>query len=503
MVRSLKRQLIILSPYAKLASVVRILAESRQNHVVCSFLLLPSERARLVAADPAVRIETMREYATDTELAQLDESVHSALLRAGIDSGAEDLLRLDHTRLYIKGIKRERNRLVATKIWAADGRPDRLWICSGPNVDLGAWLEVFRGVEYAEMSPIAFPEPAHEPGLTAGAGGTRNGNLAVTSIAGLRRTRYFDGPKATVGLLELPALRIGLKRRLLRNVFAGSKFLRLLRRVRGQQRRLRQHLQLQPNSITSEAYGVTTWTMLLRLFANILLILDARRQGARALLTSMHSFSAMQAWAAKQVGMPVFVFQDGYLPVNYPGSLYWQYTRCQIFFWSQSCSKWGEAAGLHGYVISPKFSQTLNPTSHTPHRQLVTRILALMNHGGEWTSLISRCDIDLFASGIVEVARRMPLCEFWLRPHPTGRDNAHDGFNCVDRLKRLIRESGLTNVRISEQQLSTDLGWAEYVVTEYSLTLLEYVAANYGGVAIYNPTQRRNFPAVSEFVTSR
>jgi hypothetical protein len=260
-----------------------------------------------------------------------------------------------------------------------------------------------------------------------------------------------------------------------------------------QQRRLRKHLARHPDGQTRPAAGVTSWRTLLSLAGNYLLLVAARRQGARALMAGIHSFSPIQALAARRIGLPVYVLQDGYLPINYPAPLFWQYLGSTMIWWGEPARKWGEGIGLHGAVVAAQFSHTASTPVGLVRPTTVARVLAAINHGGEWTSLISRCDVDLFANGVMESARRMPACEFRIRPHPTGCYHAHDGVNYVERLQQLIRESGLPNVRVSDQSLSADLAWAEFTVTEYSLAVLEYVAANSGGVAVFNPTGRRNF----------
>jgi hypothetical protein len=491
-------QLFVLSPYADIAAVAALLKTAERNHLLCAHLLTPSEQRQLQAADDAVHIELMRDFVSDGELERLDEEVHTNLMNLAREAEAAELIQLAHTPLYVQGIKRARNRLVAEKFLGKYGRPDRLLVCSGPNVDVILWCEVCSGIEqvnlpwaeWTEHTPIRSctpPASARPPSC----------DIAVTSLNGLKRTRLIDKTILDGRCIEVGELRRALARQGVRPGWDFIRSLPALCRIRGQQQRLRRRLKWKDASHMSGAQSFLSWRAWASIAVNLLALHSARRRGVRCLVSSIHSFSSMQAWAARKAGVQVLVLQDGYLPINYPVSLYYQYRGATMVWWSEPARRWGARAGLAGFTVKPDFSSSSPQGDSLPAPSAIKHVIAPMNHGGEWTSLIWRCDLDRFVQGILEVARRLPGLEFRLRPHQTGNVEMHDGVNCLERLRSHVAESGVGNVTLSSCSLAEDLSWADFAVSEYSLTLLEYVESSAGGVAVFNPTKRRDF--YSEF----
>ena len=487
-------QLFVLSPYADIAAAAALMKSAGRNHLLCAHLLTPAERRRLQAADPTVFIELMRDYATDGELENLDKEVHADLMSLARVTDASELIEIAHTPLYVRAIKRARNRLVAEKFLEKYGRPERLLVCRGPNVDEVLWREVCGGIEQVDLPRVTQTE--HTPTRSRvkyARTTTAARDVAITSLNGLKRTRLIDEKLLAERCIEVRELRKMLVTQGVRPVWDFIRSIPALCRMRGQQQRLGRWLKDNDSVHISGAWNFLGWRAWASMAVNMVVLRAAGRNGVRFFVTSIHSFSPAQAWAARKEGMQVLVLQDDYLPINYPVTLYFQYRSMTMIWWSEFARHWGARGGLTGYTCKPDFLGTSRDSNKQSASGQIRQVLALLGHGGEWSSLIWRCDIDRFVQGVLEVARRLPALEFRLRPHPTCNLEMHDGTNCVERLRLLVAESGVGNVILSSCSLAEDFSWAHFAVSEYSLTLLEYVTAGDGCVGVFNPTKRRDF----------
>jgi hypothetical protein len=494
MVRRVIWQLFVLSPYPDIAAIAALMKAAGRNHVLCAHLLTPVEQRQLHAADPTARVELMRDYATDGELERLDEEVHADIMSLARMTDASELIQIAHTPLYVRAIKRARNRLVAEKFLEKYGRPERLLVCSGPNVDEVLWREVCGGIEQVDLPRVARTEhtPVHSR-VTSARTTADTCDIAITSLSGLKRTRLIDEKLLAERCIEVRELRKMLVKQGVRPVWDFIRLMPALWLIRGQQQRLGRWLRDNDSVHISGARNFLGWRALASMAVNMVFLRAAGRNGVRFFVTSIHSFSPAQAWAARKEGMQVLVLQDGYLPINYPVTLYFQYRSMTMIWWSELARHWGARGGLTGFTGKPIFSGPSSHSDNQPASAEIRQVLALLGHGGEWTSLIWRCDIDRFVQGVLEVARLLPAIEFRLRPHPTCNLEMHDGTNCVERLRCHVSESGVDNVTLSSGSLAEDFSWADFAVSEYSLTLLEFVASSGGGVGVFNPTKRRDF----------
>jgi len=186
----------------------------------------------------------------------------------------------------------------------------------------------------------------------------------------------------------------------------------------------------------------------------------------------------------------VLVFVDGYHPANYPPAYLDGYAEGDRFIpRAMYDARWFTD---HGRAISapPAFLEREFFASCLVTR--ASRVLVAMNHAGDWTSLISRCDTDRLVAGVVELARFLPRLTFRLRLHPTMDHPAHEGAQASGRVACFVRGAGVQNLHLSGSSLSEDLDWCELCVSEYSQVLLDAWRLGKLGVAL-NLTRRRSF----------
>jgi hypothetical protein len=490
-------ELFVISPYfdadTLLSSVSRRVG---RNVVVSSGLLLPSEQARLAAADPMIALHGLSDGFTDAELGHMDDVITTDIDALARESDAADLVNLAYPELFMRAVSRRRNRVAATRIRTRYGPAATLWICAGPNITAASWAMTFPEAILRELPPVSFAvEEASKPAPVAEKPAAR-GVYATNSPASLARTRLFSASEGNL-LLDLSGVRATLRPRRLARAAHLARVVPALWKLRRAQQRLRRRLRLEACDLDLTPLRPICETAALRFVTSeIETMVAARRRGARAVVAALHAFRPEEALAARITGLPVIVAQDGYLPINYPLAVYGVYRGARFLWWSEASRRWGARVGLEGVECQPYFPSPAQSPSDSASGA-GPRILAMPNHGGEWTSLIFRSDIDRFVAGIVATARLRPDVTFRIRTHPTMGLEAHDGVNAADRLKRFVAESDVANVSFSTSALEADIAWATFAVSEYSLTLLEFVTRNRGGIATFNPTGRRDF--FSEF----
>ena len=470
--------------------------QARRNTIIATCLLLPSETACLHAADPGVDILLLSDFFDDAALAQHDEQIAAALDELGRSARAEELVSLAYVEVFIHAVGSRRNRAAASLLRGRLGAISRLFMCTGPNIQAAPWRETFPEAEFATIAPRPNSTPP-QPARTASTSpvGGEGEAYATNSVAALGRTRLVPTAQAQFRWLELDSLTPES------SPLGPPRFQRLLRwrrailRVAKAQWRLRARLDAGDLPVDLDGGALrrlcapSLWA---RLAQRLDLIAEARRRGARAVVFSMHAFVPLDAWAARLAGLESVVLQDGYLPINYPRSVYGPYRGSTFVFWSEASRSWGQSAGLDGPVCRPRFPGASTDTTAAQDTPGM-RVLVLLGHGGEWTSLIFRTDIDALVRDVIETARLLPAAQFRLRAHPTMLHEAHDGWNSLDRIRQLVAESKVSNVTFSAESLPADIDWATFAISEYSLTLIEFVARNPGGIATLNPTRRRNF----------
>jgi hypothetical protein len=487
-------ELFVLSPYFDAGSLLRPLSAGNSTKaVVTSSLLLPSEQARLVAADPMISVHDLNDGFADEELGRLDDAVTADIDTLAREADAAELVNLVYTELFMRTVRRRRNCLAAERIRARYGPAANLWVCAGPNIDVSAWESIFPEAAVHELPRAPFASEQSRPCANAATANLSAGGVYATyDPSSLARTRLFS-PSASSLLLDLSDVRATLAKG---NVARAVRWVRAAParwHLQRAQRRLRRRLRRGTRDIDpAPLRRICDTATLHAVMSEVKILAEARHRGARGVLAALHGFSPLQALAARFAGLPMIVAQDGYLPINYPLAVYGVYRGSLFLWWSEASRRWGAKHGLEGVACPPLFPAPEQPSVHSAADE-GKRILAMPNHGGDWTSLIFRSDIDRFVAGIVATARLCPEVAFRIRTHPTMVLEAHDGVNAADRLRRFVKESGVDNVSFSNSPLEADIDWATFAVSEYSLALIEFVARNRGGIATFNPTGRRNF----------
>lgn len=490
-------ELFLLSPYFDAETVAKTVSlHTGPNVVVSSCLLLPSEQSRLAIADPAIALHGLSDGFTDAELGKLDDTICADIDALARDANAADVVNLVYTELFMKSVGRRRNRLAAAGIRSRYGPATTLWICPGPNITAAAWTATFPEATVRELPRAAFAGAEERKPAPPAAEPATGGTYATSSPAALARTRLFSPDEGNL-LLDLMELRASLHPGRLARAARLARVTPALWRLHRAQARLRRQLRNEIRDLDLAPLQRACEPPAMRAVISELETLSAaRRRGARAVVAALHAFRPAEALAARILGLPVIVAQDGYLPINFPLSVYGVYRGSRFLWWSDASRQWGARLGFDGTMCTPHFPASAQAPGESAADS--TRcILAMPNHGGDWTSLIFRSDIDRFVAGIVATARLRPDVAFRIRLHPTMVHEAHDGVNASARLKCFVAESAVTNVSFSSSRLEADIDWANFAISEYSLTLLEFVARNRGGIATFNPTGRRDF--FSEF----
>lgn len=489
-------ELFVLSPYFDAESVVQQMRLTANSCVmVSSSLLLPSERAQFSTIAPGLAVHTLSETFTDAELARLDADITADIDSIAREADAPDIVNLIYPEVFMDSVMRRRNRVAAQRIRSRHGPAKTLWICPGPNIAVASWATTFpeavvREIRQASFAAPEFPRISH---MASPSAPPARATYATSFPSAFARTRLFPASELST-FLDLGRLSRSTRPRKLVRAARLCRVLPALWRLRRAQTRLRKAISRSSRDLDLRALQrICAPNALRSVTSELETLILARRCGIRALIATLHAFAPPQALAARILGLPTIVVQDGYLPINYPLAVYGVYRGARFVWWSEASRQWGARLGLEGVVCSPQFAAPAQPFSSTAATGTPVRVLALLNHGGEWTSLIFRTDIDHFVAGIVAAARLRPEVAFRIRTHPTAVLDVHDGRNALERLKRFVAESGVTNVSFSTGQLEADIDWATFALSEYSLTLLEFAMRNCGGIATFNPTGRRNF----------
>ena len=186
----------------------------------------------------------------------------------------------------------------------------------------------------------------------------------------------------------------------------------------------------------------------------------------------------------------IYVFTDGFFPSNYPESYLNMFDNNVVFVIDSFINeKWFR---LFGRTTRPIFSFQRKVLLQKVEIESVTNVLLVLNHAGDWTSLINRSDTDLLVSVFGDLAKKNPTLNFTIRPHPTMTHYAHEGANSINRIIEFVKYLDLKNLKISNSSLQDDLFNNDLIISEYSNALIQ--AFEFGKLGlIVNLTNRRNF----------
>lgn len=185
----------------------------------------------------------------------------------------------------------------------------------------------------------------------------------------------------------------------------------------------------------------------------------------------------------------LLVFQDGFIPSNYPRSYIDMFIDASFvvrtMFDDAWFNKYGKKTQKPPEFIEKEF---FLPISCTQKKN----VLVALNHAGDWTALINRSDTDILIAAIRDIAEKFPEFHFRLRVHPSMIHPAHEGINSINRISHFIKIAKLDNLSLSGFSLEEDLEWADICMSEYSQVLLDSYRLGKIGISI-NLTMRRSF----------
>jgi len=201
--------------------------------------------------------------------------------------------------------------------------------------------------------------------------------------------------------------------------------------------------------------------------------------------TALHDYSP----AVHQLGLPVRVFVDSYLPTNYPPSYLGSYGPATFVCPDPFSARWLASHGREvmrppAFVATPTFAVARPPAG-------IRTIVLLLNHAGDWSALIHRSDTDRLVESFCGLARRFPAHRWIVRPHPGMDQPRHEGAGASARLAALVAGCQLGNLSVSSGPLTADLERGDLFLSEYSATLIDAWQSGRLGLAV-NLTGRRS-----------
>lgn len=214
-----------------------------------------------------------------------------------------------------------------------------------------------------------------------------------------------------------------------------------------------------------------------------------RQTGKEGVLaTTIHEY---EGWMAR-LGRPLYVFIDGHHPTNYPRTYIDAFETDDFVTRTMIDGRWFE---LHGKRAHPPASfLEIEYFKKIVEVSTVNTVVLLLNHAGDWTSLINRSDTDVLIQAFVGAASAYPQQKFIIRPHPTMVHPQHEGEKSIDRIRGYVAWTGLANLEVSSTSLDEDFERGDLFVSEYSQTLLDVYRIGKPGL-IANCTGRRSFMA--------
>ena len=188
----------------------------------------------------------------------------------------------------------------------------------------------------------------------------------------------------------------------------------------------------------------------------------------------------------------LYVFQDGFLPSNYTESYLCDYPTNSVFCPSDPfAARWFNASKRQT-AFFPCFYRSFE--SQFPFRIVskLSTILVVLNHAGDWSSLINRSDTHDLILCLIKGSSSHPEILFNVRPHPTMTHPSHEGLHSLDLLYKIVGETSQSNIVFSSSALHDDLASTDLVITEYSDVFFD--ALNLGiPTLIYKPQYRRSY----------
>jgi len=216
-------------------------------------------------------------------------------------------------------------------------------------------------------------------------------------------------------------------------------------------------------------------------------------------VTTIHGY---RPWMSR-MNRKLEICVDGYHPANYPRSYIDAYPRTAIIKTNDPISVlWFQKFGYH---VAPDLRLQQPKMQLVKNAHNIHTVIVALNHAGDWSSVINRCDTDRLIMGALELAKTFPQLSIIVRAHPTMANSAHEGVGAFMRIQELIDTLKLANFSLSTVSLDTDFERGDLFISEYSQVLIDAwrlgklgIAANLTGRASFLQTfVEMGFPEVS------
>lgn len=203
--------------------------------------------------------------------------------------------------------------------------------------------------------------------------------------------------------------------------------------------------------------------------------------------TSIHNYRFYYSYFKNKL----IVFIDGLHPSNYPEAYLPYYRKNTIFITRDNYDK--KWFTKYGYKVSKNPDICKKEIFNTPTKlNKIKNVLLMLNHAGDWTSLINRSDTDILIDAFTKLASKYNKINFTIRAHPTMNFEEHEGINSFNRIKSYIKNLDINNLKVSNYSLYDDIKLNQLIITEYSNAWLDAVKTGKLGL-ILNLTKRRSF----------
>jgi hypothetical protein len=187
------------------------------------------------------------------------------------------------------------------------------------------------------------------------------------------------------------------------------------------------------------------------------------------------------------------VIQDAFRPTSYPPYYYANsYNGCMLVAQDKVDYQFFKDAGLSVYPLGTLLKKKKLKASEEGSKSPVKTICLSLNHAGNWSTLISRCDTDGPIQALIQLATQHLDLNFIIRLHPNSSRPKAEGIGWHERIEKEIAALGMENLELSKVPIEEDWKRADLFISEYSLSVVD--ALQFGKMVIFlNLTIRRSF----------
>lgn len=194
----------------------------------------------------------------------------------------------------------------------------------------------------------------------------------------------------------------------------------------------------------------------------------------------------------KNINREILIFVDGYHPPNYPRTYIDSYITGKFVPRDMFDMEWFNKHGKETIYPFRFVKSNIMDIEKCNYSNKITTVILVLNHAGDWTSLINRSDTDILLEAFCEIAQKIKDINFIIRTHPTMIEDHYEGKNSLKRIKDYVKWVKLKNLTVSDETLKGDINRGDLFISEYSQVLLDVFRTGKPGI-ICNLTKRRSF----------